>query len=34
METVTSEVTGCVAWLTLDRPEVMNAFDARLQELR
>ena len=32
METVTLEVTGGVAWVTLDRPEVMNAFDARMQE--
>ena len=32
METVTLEVAGGVAWVTLDRPEVMNAFDARMQE--
>ncbi|HET6817354.1 MAG TPA: enoyl-CoA hydratase-related protein [Mycobacteriales bacterium] len=32
METVTLEVAGGVAWLTLDRPEVMNAFDARMQD--
>jgi enoyl-CoA hydratase/carnithine racemase len=32
METVTLEVAGGVAWVTLDRPEVMNAFDARMQD--
>jgi enoyl-CoA hydratase/carnithine racemase len=32
METVTVEVAGGVAWVTLDRPEVMNAFDARMQD--
>ncbi|HET7312151.1 MAG TPA: enoyl-CoA hydratase-related protein [Mycobacteriales bacterium] len=32
METVTLEVGGGVAWVTLDRPEVMNAFDARMQD--
>jgi len=32
MDTVTLEVAGGVAWLTLDRPEVMNAFDARMQD--
>jgi enoyl-CoA hydratase/carnithine racemase len=29
---VTVEVAGGVAWVTLDRPEVMNAFDARMQD--
>lgn len=32
METVTLEVAGGVAWVTLDRPEVMNAFDSRMQD--
>jgi enoyl-CoA hydratase/carnithine racemase len=32
METVTLEVAGGVAWVTLDRPEVMNAFDPRMQD--
>jgi enoyl-CoA hydratase/carnithine racemase len=32
METVTLDVADGVAWVTLDRPEVMNAFDARMQD--
>jgi len=32
METVALEVADGVAWVTLDRPEVMNAFDARMQD--
>ena len=32
METVTSEVAGGVEWVKLERPEVMNAFDARMQD--
>jgi enoyl-CoA hydratase/carnithine racemase len=32
METVTMKVADGVAWVTLDRPEVMNAFDARMQD--
>ena len=30
MQTVTYEVSDGVGWMTLDRPEVMNAFDARM----
>ena len=34
-ETITEEITDGVAWLTLDRPEVYNAFNRRMQkELR
>ncbi len=41
METVTLDIEGGIAWLTLNRPEALNSFDqpmvdamlARLQEL-
>jgi enoyl-CoA hydratase/carnithine racemase len=32
VETVTYEVGDGVGWVTLNRPEVMNAFDARMQD--
>lgn len=31
METVTYEVNDGIGWVTLNRPDVMNAFDARMQ---
>jgi enoyl-CoA hydratase/carnithine racemase len=31
-ETITYEVEGAVAWITLNRPEVHNSFDPRMQQ--